>query len=133
MQVGEFVEVGGELLSAAFCSPEARYRSAVGRAYCGAYHEACELARACGESWKGKDHDLVVKALYRLAIATGDDSFRVVAGALKSLHASRRKADYQFEPAASASFTTATFSVMQVTDGKKLLIDMAALRKKHVK
>lgn len=129
----EFVDVAGELTVAKFSTPEARFRSAIGRAYYGAYHEACELATHLGATLYGNDHDQVVKALHQLAKDRGDDAFRQVGVMLKDLHAARRLADYIFSQHESKRFATSTFSVEQVADGMSILKRLDALRKKYPK
>lgn len=131
MSCPEFVEVGGELILANFSTPEARYRSAVGRAYYGAYHEACEFARSLGGTVHGNNHDLVIGELYRLARENNDGEIKKVAIALKSLHGSRKKADYHFTARDRASFLDDRFSSTCVADGHSILRQIQSLRRKY--
>lgn len=133
MRAAEFVEVGGELMLATFCSPESRFRSAVGRAYYGVYHEACELLTALGAPFDSKRHGSTTDALFALARSKDDELFRDVAVAIKSLYAGRQKADYRFDDTSSQSFRSDQFSMNQVLDGKWILTKLDLLRQKHVR
>jgi len=121
MQQREFIDVGAGLNTASFGTAAARFRSAVCRAYYGAYHEALGFAQSLNREPSGDRHGSLPSVFYNLANETKDERYRVLGRLLDSLYRNRRSADYKFDSQNSAKFATATLSVKQVGDARAVI------------
>jgi uncharacterized protein (UPF0332 family) len=91
----DFVELAERLIEV---TGPAEYRTAINRAYYGAYNEAAALLRAlgCSLSETGKDHRFVRNRLH----ASGNRDLRQAGVQLATLYSLRERADYVLSDAA---------------------------------
>jgi uncharacterized protein (UPF0332 family) len=110
MKGEEFIALAGRLALVANAGP-ADYRSAISRAYYGAYHVAVEFLKASG-SIPPRDHGEVQRMLARMGSANtlGASHF------LSDLQSRRVKADYLLDFAAAETAAYARQSVEMARD-----------------
>lgn len=129
MQQREFIEVGAGLNAANFSTGPARYRSAVCRAYYGAYHEALLFAASLGRGPSGDRHGGLPSVFFSLADERSDERFRTLGRLLDSLYNNRRRADYYFDAKTSLRFNTDAHSARQVSDARAVIALITELSK----
>jgi hypothetical protein len=118
MNGSDFVELAERL---AVGPGPAEYRTAVNRAYYGAYNEAAEFLRGlgCSLSATGKDHGYVRNRLH----ATGNRELRQAGVQLGTLYSMRERADYVLTDAEIERSETAAIAlavarrVLRLIDG----------------
>jgi uncharacterized protein (UPF0332 family) len=89
----DFIALASRLLLSNIGDPEARYRSAVSRAYYGAYHLAIEFLSGIGFRVPGNSecHEQAYRALFNSGNADAAEAARL----LNDLRAARNEADYK--------------------------------------
>jgi uncharacterized protein (UPF0332 family) len=96
MNPSEFISLAGHLVAnPAFRNEEARYRSAISRAYYGALHLASAFLEECGKRLP-KNHTAHEEA-YRLLYSTNVETAKLAAHNLNDLRGERNKADYRMD------------------------------------
>ncbi len=110
MKGEEFIALAGRLALAAKAGP-ADYRSAVSRAYYGAYHVAVEFLKASGSN-PPRSHGEVQRMLARL----GRANTTTAAHFLSDLQSRRVRADYLLDFAATETAAYASHSVEMARD-----------------
>jgi uncharacterized protein (UPF0332 family) len=92
----DLIHVAGHLVAnTALGNAEARYRSAVSRAYYGAYHKAVELLESCGV--RVPENAEAHQFAYARLFATGIPAAIEAARSLNDLRGDRNDADYHLE------------------------------------
>jgi uncharacterized protein (UPF0332 family) len=118
MNANEFIAVAGTW-AARPNSNEASYRSAVSRAYYGAFHIADQLLSdlGLGAPANPSAHAEVSRSLFE----SGEPDASKAGGMLKDLHSARIRADYHLNKSAWASQRAAMLAVEQAREIEKLL------------
>src|SRR5580704_1421606 len=89
----DFIALASRLLLSNIGDPEARYRSAVSRAYYGAYHLAIEFLSGIGFRVSGNSE--CHEEAYRALLNSGNLDAVTAARLLNDLRNSRNEADYR--------------------------------------
>jgi uncharacterized protein (UPF0332 family) len=110
MRGEEFIALAGRLTAATKAGP-AEYRSAISRAYYGAYHAAVEFLKASG-TVPPRDHGEVQRLLAR----SGGANALAASHFLSDLQSRRVRADYQLDYAAAETAAYAIQSVEMASD-----------------
>ncbi|MEO8498262.1 MAG: HEPN domain-containing protein [Planctomycetota bacterium] len=108
MNADDFLSLAGKL-AASTNAGEATYRSAVSRAYYGAFHLANSLLTELGHS-APRTANVHVFVQHHLN-GSGEPSARLAASLLSDLHAARNRADYQLQNVSAGTQAVARLSV----------------------
>ncbi len=125
----EFIDVAGQLASATTAKcPEGRHRSAVSRAYYGAFHLTVEFLAEFGKRIPANHtgHE----AAYRMLFATQVDSAVEAARTLNDLRGVRNRADYNLS---AREFNTAINAQEKVQMAISLRANLDACRAEPLK
>lgn len=105
----DFIGLATRIVLSGTGNPEARFRSAVSRAYYGAYHLAASFLRGLGAKIP-KNSDCHI-AVYRLLINSGNAEAQEAARLLDDLRRARNEADYDLDEKRLASQASARADV----------------------
>lgn len=106
MTSDDFIQIAAKLVAqTGFASSESRHRTAVSRAYYGAFHASCEFLRDCSVAIRRNSygHQDTIDYLRR----SGDSRASLISGMIDDLRQKRILADYRLESTTFVSSSTA--------------------------
>jgi len=107
------------IVNTAFGNAEARYRTAISRAYYGAFHISADFLKQIGKAIPANHtgHELAYRLLFQCDVKDAMDAAR----ALHDLRRSRNRADYELSRNAHATFANAKKDVERAHSLRRLI------------